>query len=50
MPNTKVVQVGQWIDQHINKIVPQFGVVYSKELSDGATIAIDTARDFTPVF
>lgn len=50
VPNTAIVQVGQWIDQHINKIIPQFGVTYSDTVSGGGTIGVDTARDFTPVF
>jgi len=42
VPRTRVVQIGQWIDQHINRIVPQFGFRYSQAIGDG-TIGIDTA-------
>jgi protein involved in polysaccharide export with SLBB domain/acetyltransferase-like isoleucine patch superfamily enzyme len=29
VPRTKIVRFNQWIDQHINSIVPRFGVSYS---------------------
>ena len=32
---TKIVDVNQWIDQYINKIVPQIGVTYTRELNKG---------------
>jgi protein involved in polysaccharide export with SLBB domain/acetyltransferase-like isoleucine patch superfamily enzyme len=29
VPRTKIVRLNQWIDQHINSIIPRFGVSYS---------------------
>jgi protein involved in polysaccharide export with SLBB domain len=43
VPRTTISQVGQWIDQHINQLVPQFGVVYSTPVGSG-TLALDTTN------
>jgi len=32
VPRTTIARVDQWIDQYINKIVPQFGVIYTNRL------------------
>jgi protein involved in polysaccharide export with SLBB domain len=42
VPRTKIVNVGQWIDQHINKIVPQFGFTYSY-ITGPTTVGLDTS-------
>jgi hypothetical protein len=36
---TKIADLNQWVDQYINKIVPQFGGTYTRTLSNG-TIGI----------
>ena len=44
VPRTTIVNVNQWIDQHINKIVPQFGFTYTRTASDGrSTVGLDTS-------
>ena len=43
VPRTKITDVNQWIDQYLNRIVPQFGFIYSAPLGNG-TIGIDTSR------
>ena len=40
VPRNKISQVGLWIDQHINQIVPRVGFTYSAPLGSGATIGI----------
>jgi len=42
VPRTSIAKVDQWIDQYINKIVPQFGLIYTKRLNDTTTIGLDT--------
>jgi protein involved in polysaccharide export with SLBB domain len=43
VPRTKIVKVAQWIDQHINQLIPMFGVEYSYPAGEG-TVTIDTTR------
>ena len=43
VPRTRISKVTQWIDQHINQLLPMFGVVYSYPHGRG-TITIDTTR------
>ncbi len=42
VPRTAIVRVAQWIDQHINQMVPQFGLVIYKRVGD-YTIGLDTS-------
>jgi polysaccharide export outer membrane protein len=42
VPPTKVTQVNQFIDQYINKMVPQFGLFYTQPAGRGM-IGIDTS-------
>ena len=42
VPRTKITKVNQFIDQYINKMVPQFGLFYSQP-AGGGTIGIDTS-------
>jgi protein involved in polysaccharide export with SLBB domain len=42
VPRTKITKVNQFIDQYINKMVPQFGLFYSRPAGSG-TIGIDTS-------
>jgi len=42
VPRTEIVKAGQWVDQHINKIIPKTGFHYSTP-SGAGTIGIDTS-------
>ena len=42
VPRTKIVDAIQWVDQHINKIVPQFGFTYYHTAGNN-TIGVDTS-------
>jgi protein involved in polysaccharide export with SLBB domain len=44
VPRTTIAKVDQWIDQYINQIVPQFGLIYTHRINDTTTIGIDTRR------
>lgn len=46
VPQTTIANVNRWIDQHINKIIPQLGLIYSKSVGSDGTLTIDTSRDF----
>jgi protein involved in polysaccharide export with SLBB domain len=44
VPRSTIVNVDQWVDQYINKVVPQFGFTYSHTSSDGRdTVGVDTS-------
>ncbi len=43
VPRTRIAKVDQWIEQHINRIVPQFGFVYTTPVGTG-TVGVDTSR------
>ena len=43
VPRTKIVRVNQWIDQHINQLIPILGVEYSLPAGKG-TLVLDTTR------
>ena len=45
VPRTDIVKVGQWVDQHINRLVPQTGFLFSKRMGD-TTIGIDTSSRY----
>jgi polysaccharide export outer membrane protein len=40
VPRTKISQVGLWIDQYINQIIPRVGFAYTAPLPGGATIGV----------
>ena len=40
VPRTKISQVGLWIDQYINQLIPRVGFAYTAPLAGGATIGI----------
>lgn len=44
VPPTRVTMMNQWIEQYINKMVPQFGFTFTKDVGDGARLGIDTSR------
>jgi protein involved in polysaccharide export with SLBB domain len=43
VPRTRIAKVDQWIDQHINKLIPMFGLQYTFPAGSG-TLTIDTTR------
>jgi protein involved in polysaccharide export with SLBB domain len=43
VPRTPITDIDQWIDQYLNRIVPQFGFTYTRPIGDGV-IGIDTSR------
>ena len=44
VPQSTIAAIDQWVDQHINKLVPQFGMVFTKPIGGGATIGIENRR------
>ncbi|MCB9871363.1 MAG: polysaccharide export protein [Planctomycetes bacterium] len=44
VPRTAIAKFDQWIDQYINKVFPNIGLLYRKTLSAGAEIGIQTYR------
>jgi protein involved in polysaccharide export with SLBB domain len=42
VPRTTIVNVNQWVNQHINKVVPQFGFTYFRTMGD-STVGLDTS-------
>lgn len=44
VPRTTIAKVDQWIDQHINRVVPDVGVFFNKAASNGLTWGFQTAR------
>jgi protein involved in polysaccharide export with SLBB domain len=40
VPRTAISKVDQWVDQHINQIIPRFGLIYTYRVGD-ATIGVD---------
>ena len=45
VPRTEIAKVGQWVDQHINKLIPRTGFTYSRPAGKG-TIGIDTSSRY----
>jgi protein involved in polysaccharide export with SLBB domain len=45
VPQTQIAKVNQWIDQYINKIIPQTGFTFSQRRGD-TTIGIDTSSRY----
>jgi polysaccharide export outer membrane protein len=43
VPRTKIAQVNQWIDQHINKIIPDTGLFFMRT-SGNTTVGVGTYR------
>ena len=37
VPQTTIVKYGQWIEQHVNKIIPDIGLDFSRTLKNGRT-------------
>lgn len=35
VPQSGISKLNQWVDQHINRVVPQFGLIYSRPVGNG---------------
>lgn len=46
VPRTTVVEVAQWIDQHINQLIPRTGFIYYERMGD-STIGVNTSTGTT---
>ena len=44
VPESGVVKTARWIDQHINDMIPQFGVSVTKQVSDDTIVRFDTTN------
>lgn len=44
VPRTKIVKVAQWIDQHINQIIPMLGIEYTHRIDEDDAVTIDLTR------
>ncbi len=42
VPQTKIAKFNQWLDQHVNKIIPQTGFFFARQYGD-TTIGVDTS-------
>ncbi|MCP3914039.1 MAG: polysaccharide export protein [bacterium] len=42
VPRSRISQMNQWIDQHINRMVPTLGLNYSADLGAGNSLDVDT--------
>jgi protein involved in polysaccharide export with SLBB domain len=42
VPQTKIAKANQWVDQHINKLIPQTGFFFSRTIGQ-STIGLDTS-------
>ena len=45
VPRTKIAEVGQWVDQYINNLIPRTGFIYSKSVNN-TTIGVDTSSRY----
>ncbi len=43
VPRAKIVEVNQWVDQHINKLIPDTRIVFTRSLGN-STIGVGTYR------
>jgi len=43
VPRTEIAKLGQWIDQHINKIIPDTGIIYTRT-SGKTTVGVGSYR------
>ena len=43
VPRTKIVEVNQWVDQHINKLIPDTRILFTRTLGN-STIGVGTYR------
>ena len=45
VPQTEIAKVGQWVDQHINQLIPRTGFLYMRSIGK-STIGIDTSSRY----
>jgi len=45
VPRTEIAKVGQWIDQHINQLIPRTGFIYMRTVGE-STIGVNTASRY----
>jgi len=43
VPRTEIAKLGQWIDQHINKIIPDTGIIFTRT-SGNTTVGVGSYR------
>lgn len=44
VPRTTIAKIDQWVDQHINKLFPQFGLFYRTGLGGNTELGFQTTR------
>jgi protein involved in polysaccharide export with SLBB domain len=44
VPRTAVVNVNQFLEQHVRNMIPQTGFVYTTSIGDNGTLGLDTSR------
>ncbi|HMQ21065.1 MAG TPA: polysaccharide biosynthesis/export family protein, partial [Planctomycetota bacterium] len=44
VPQTTIAKIDQWVDQHINKLFPQFGLFYRTPIGGAAELGFQTTR------
>lgn len=45
VPRTEIAKAGQWVDQHINSLIPKTGFIFSRA-TGGNTITLDTSTRY----
>lgn len=45
VPQTEIAKVGQWVDQHINQLIPRTGFIYMRSIGK-STIGINTSSRY----
>jgi len=45
VPRTKIVRVAQWIDQHINQLVPMLGIQWTHRIDDDNAVTVDLTNN-----
>ena len=43
VPQSKIAQLDQWVDQHINRLIPQVGLRYGQDLGSGS-VSVGSTR------
>lgn len=44
VPRTKIVKVAQWIDQHINQLIPMIGLEFVHRIDEDNAVTVDLTR------
>jgi len=45
VPRTKIVKVAQWIDQHINQLIPMIGIQWTRRIDDDNAVTVDLTNN-----